>query len=233
MCLRVSGESKTDDAPGTAIMTNEKEADGLEEQLRAARAAILHDRAQRAGGVPANWRMFVETVASPAFSREDLRAEAKLMLAHPPSTTGGEDAGAAAALDRIVTALFEQASRCPSCQIEVVSEAQVRSALAALSPASPAADPQGTFEQGIEAAAKCAEEHRQELFEDGLEADLHDFGDDVKSAFLAGCQQERDCIVDAIRSLRPNAAAPPPQHATGNIRHRRLDELYDDEGEIG
>lgn len=54
---------------------------------------------------------------------------------------------------------------------------------------------------GLEEAAAKADEHRQELFEDGLEADLHDFGDDVKSAFLAGCQQERECIVDAIRSL--------------------------------
>lgn len=49
-----------------------------------------------------------------------------------------------------------------------------------------------------EECAKIADEHRQELFEDGLSADVH--GMTPTEIFVAGCEQERECIAAAIRA---------------------------------
>lgn len=55
-------------------------------------------------------------------------------------------------------------------------------------------------DKGLEKAAGIAKEHRQELFEDGLSADLHEMT--LVEAFIAGCDQERDCIEQAIRACK-------------------------------
>ena len=44
-------------------------------------------------------------------------------------------------------------------------------------------------------------EHRQELFEDGLSADLH--GMSLAEAFVAGCEQEREALLHAIQPEAP------------------------------
>lgn len=56
------------------------------------------------------------------------------------------------------------------------------------------------FRRGVEAAAAVAKAHRQELFSDGLAGDVHNLT--KVEAFLAGCDQERDCIEAAIRAIK-------------------------------
>lgn len=58
-------------------------------------------------------------------------------------------------VEAIVAQLFDNASRCPSCQIEVVSESQFRSALAAHTPAANAAEPSSS---AADVERECIEE---------------------------------------------------------------------------
>jgi hypothetical protein len=53
--------------------------------------------------------------------------------------------------------------------------------------------------QGMREAVELASNHRQELFDDGIECDLHECANKVE-AFIEGMVQERGSIADAIRN---------------------------------